>query len=94
LHIQYVLEGIFLCIQSVSGGVFLNIQGILVGIVLNIQSVSEGIFLYIQMFQEESVTLRNNVSYVTLHLYLKLNGYGDNDASNCGLLAVPRTVPV
>jgi len=52
---------------------------------LHIQGASEGIFLYIQMFQEESVTLRN-VSYVTLHLYLKMNGYGDNDARNRGLL--------
>jgi len=80
--------------QGVSGGIFLNIQGILGGIVLNIQSASEGIFLYIQMFQDESVTLLNKVSYVTLHLYLKLNGYGVNDARKCGLLVVRPTVPV
>jgi len=46
------------------------------------------------MFQEESVTLPYDVPYVTVHLYRKLSGYGDNDARDWGLLAVPRTVPV
>lgn len=53
---------------------------------MHIQGASEGILLYIQMFQEEFFTLRHNISYVTLHLYRKSNGYGDNDARNRGLL--------
>jgi hypothetical protein len=46
--------------------------------------------------QEECARLRVGVPYVKVyrynpkHLYPKLNGYGDK----CGLLAVPRTVPV
>lgn len=52
------------------------------------------------MFQEESAILRGNVSCVNFHqynqtyLYLGLNGYGNNDAWRCGLLAVMRTVCV
>jgi hypothetical protein len=52
------------------------------------------------MSQEESARLREGVPYVKVyrynpkHIYPKLNGYGDNGQGKCGLLAVPRTVPV
>ena len=52
------------------------------------------------MSQEECARLRGCVPYVKVHrynpkhLYPKLNGYGDKAREECGLLAVPRTVPV
>ena len=56
------------------------------------------IYIY-RVSQEECARLRESVPYVKVyrynpkHLYPKLNGYGDNGRENCGLLAVPRTVP-
>jgi hypothetical protein len=57
--------------------------------------------LYIyRVSKEECVRLREGVPYVKVyrynpkHLYPKLNSYGDNGQRKCGLLAVPRTVPV
>jgi hypothetical protein len=43
-----------------------------------------------RVFQEESVILRKNQTYVLL----KFIGYGENDAKKCDLLPVPRTVLV
>ena len=38
--------------------------------------------------------LRLNYIYKRTYSYQKLNGYGDVTREKCGLLAVPRTVPV
>ena len=53
-----------------------------------------------RMSRGECARHRENVPYVKVHrsnpkhLYPKLNGYGDMAREKCGLLAVPRTVPV
>ena len=57
--------------------------------------------IYIYMVSRgECARFRENVPYVKVHrynpkhLYPNLNGYRDNGERKCGLLAVPRTVPV
>ena len=65
---------------------------------LPFRNIPEDIYRVLQ--GGECARLRENVPYVKVnrynpkHLYLKLNGSGDNGGEKCGLLAVPRTVRV